>query len=313
MKQVVVTGSVAFDHIMSMPGRFKDHIMPDKLHILNISFYVETLRRGFGGTGGNQAYNLTLLGYKPLLVAAAGRDFGEYKQFLQKAGVGIEGVREYKELTATGFAVADQDDNQIWSFYAGAMKRATKLSLKPYLDKANLVMVAPNEPEAMTRYVGECSQAGVDFLYDPAFWIPNLGKQALVKGVKGARIVIGNDYEIELLLRRTGLKKKQVLTGERILITTLGAKGSIIETGKETFEIPAAKPKNTSDPTGAGDAYRAGFIAGYLKNLPLSVCGRMGSVTAVYTVEKYGTQTHRFTLAQFKKRYQENFGESLTL
>jgi len=314
MKSIVITGGVAFDHIMAMPSRFKDHIMPDKIHMLNVSFNVDKLRKERGGTGGNQAYNLALLGIQPKLIASAGKDFKEYKKDLEVLGVDVSLIVEHKDdFMASGFVVTDQDDNQVWSFYSGAMSRAKEIDIKKHIDSNCLVVVSPNDHQAMKRYVFDCDEMRVECLFDPAFWINNFSKNDLRDCILKSSILIGNDYEIELLQRKTKLTKKDILKGKKILITTLGAKGSLIEKEDKQFKIPAAKPKNTSDPTGAGDAYRAGFVAGYVKGLPLSICGRMGSVAAVYTVEKYGTQTHKFSLKEFKNRYKENFGESLAL
>jgi adenosine kinase len=312
--QLIVTGSVAFDYIMATPTYFKDSILPDKIHILNVSFLVDSFKRQFGGNGGNIAYNLALLGYRPLLVAAAGRDFASYRAFQKKNGVNVSGVKVYqRERTAVGFVLTDKTDNQIWGFYQGAMRRARDLSLKKYLKPRAFVVIAPNDTQSLVRYVKECQAAKVPYLYDPAFHIPRLTPAQLRQGLKGAEVVVGNDYEIEMLKRRTGLKLKNWLKNKRVLVTTLGEKGSRIQQGKQSWRIPPAKPENTSDPTGAGDAYRAGFLAGFLGGLPLSACGRMGSVAAAYTVEKYGTQTHRFTRVAFKRRYQKNFGEKLEL
>jgi adenosine kinase len=315
LKKVVVTGSLSFDTIMSMPGRFRDHILPDKLHIINVSFIMETYRKEFGGTGGNIAYNLALLGYRVKLVGAAGNDFSTYKAFLKKQkNLDISGVRFYKNVaTANGFAMTDQDDNQIWGFFAGAMKYSQELPIKQDLNRHTFLVVAPNDVRAMMIYTKEAKKAGAEYLFDPAFNIPHFAGEQLRQAVYGAKIVIGNDYEISLLKKKLGWNLNKILEGGRLLVTTLGAEGSIIQKINVKLNIPAAKPKNTVDPTGAGDAYRAGFLAGYLREFPLSYCGRMGSVCAAYTVEKYGTQTHKFTSAQFERRYSENFGEQLTL
>ena len=311
--KVIVTGSMSFDQVMSMPGRFKDYLMPEKLHILNVSFLMDTFSRHFGGTAGNQAYTLGLLGVKPKLVVTVGTDFGLYKNHLQKVGVNLEAVKRVKDKTAIGFAMADRDNNQVWGFYSGAMKAAKDLSLKPFLTTEDWVIISPNEPKAMEKYVDECVEKEINFLFDPAFQIPILKLSKLKKGVMNASILIGNDYEISLLRERLKLTKSQILKSNLILITTYGSKGSMIEQGFKAIKIPCAKPLNNGDPTGAGDAYRAGFLTGYLKKLPLEVCGRMGAVAAVYTVEKFGTQTHKFSLLEFKKRYRSNFKKSLNI
>ena len=312
-KKIVVTGSLAYDHIMSMPGRFRDHIMPDKLHILNVSFIMNTFRQEFGGTAGNIAYTLGLLKTPSILVASAGCDFGLYKRHLLKGKyVDLSGVKIFgTDKTARGFVTTDRDDNQIWGFYEGAMRNSSKVLLKPYLNNNGLLMIAPNDPTAMIKYVNEAVNLKVPYIFDPAFNISHFTLSDLKKAVKNSDILIGNDYEITLIKRRLKLSSANLLRNCHLLVTTLGSKGSVIESRNKCLHIPAAKPDNQSDPTGAGDAFRAGFLAGCVRNFPLEVCGKMGSVAAVYTVEKYGTQTHGFTLDQFCQRYRENFIDDL--
>ena len=308
---IFITGSVSFDQVMSMPGRFADYLQPEKLHILNVSFLMETFSRHFGGTGANQAYTLALLGFRPKLAATVGTDFGSYRSHLIKAGVDLSLVKKVKDKTATGWAMTDRDNNQVWGFYSGAMKQANKLSLKDRLTNTDWLAITPNDPRAMVNYARQAAKANANYLYDPAVQIPRFSGDQLRAGINGAKIVIGNDYEIALLLKNSGLSEKQILSGGRILISTGGVKGSLIMTSREKILIPIAKAKSAVDPTGAGDAYRAGFLAGFIKDLPLAVCGRMGALAAAYTVERYGTQTHHFTLAQFKKRYKINFNHEL--
>lgn len=304
---VIVTGSLAFDHIMNLPGVFSDYIMPDKIHSLNVSFLVDTLRKEFGGTGGNIAYNLALLGVKAELVAAVGSDGDEYIGWLVKNKVGIEGVKKFSDvLTACGFVITDRRDNQIWNFYGGAMRQARRLSLLSIKVRPSLVVIAPNDPKAMIQYAKECQKNHWDYLFDPAFYIPSLSKPDLAMAVSGAKVVIGNDYENTLLERKIANGKWRIANSQ-IQITTLGEKGSVVRQGDKKYKIPAAKVRAVVDPTGAGDAYRAGFVAGYLQGLALKVCGRMGAVCAAYTVEKYGTQTHQFSRKEFKRRYEANF------
>ena len=306
---VVVTGSLAFDHIMNLPGVFTDYILPDKIHSLNVSFLVDTLRKEFGGTGGNIAYNLVLLGIEVELVAAIGSDGDEYISWLAKNKVAIDKVKKFGDvLTAAGFVITDRQDNQIWNFYGGAMREAHKLQItnSKFQKKPKLVIIAPNDPEAMIAYAKECQKNHWDYLFDPAFYIPTLGKKDLAMAVNRARIIIGNDYEMTLLARKISDFRSQ-MAGNQIQITTLGERGSVIRQGDEEWRIPAAKARKVVDPTGAGDAYRAGFVAGYLQGLALKVCGRMGAVCAIYTVERYGTQTHKFSQKEFKQRYAANF------
>lgn len=314
IKRIVVTGSLAYDHIMKMPGNFQDHIMPDKLHILNVSFIMEKFRKEFGGTGGNIAYNLGLHKIPTLLLATAGKDFAPYKKHIEKLKtLDLSGVRTYKSLScANGFVMTDQNNNQIWGFYEGAMKKANMLTLSK-LKPNDFLVIAPNDPLAMIRYAFMAKKFKVPYMFDPAFNIPHFKVIDLKKAIESATILIGNDYEIELIKRRLKWSTKKLINSVKIAITTLGSKGSrIYENGKVHIVHPA-KPANTSDPTGAGDAYRAGFIAGYFNNLPLKTCGQIGSTTSVYTVEKYGTQTHHYTKKQFAKRFKENYKEKLTI
>ena len=313
--RVVVTGSLSFDYIMDFSGRFADRIMPDKIHKISLSFLVETLNKQFGGTAGNIAYTLKLLGIDPTILAPAGNDFSEYRKHLMSYKISTTMIAVHKDVkTSSYFVVTDTDDNQIGSFYIGAMKYAKHLQLRKGTPcEANFVVLAPTDPEAMKRYVKECKDGKLPYLYDPAFQIGNFTPEDLHEGITGAQICIGNDYEIALIEQKLEITHKELVAMVPILVTTLGAKGSIIETRKESIHCKPAKPKNVSDPTGAGDAYRAGFIAGYLRRYDMAVCGQMGSVAAVYTVEKYGTQTHTFTKNEFIKRYYENFGSTLTL
>lgn len=300
---------MAYDHIMSMPGKFRDHIMPEKIHVLNVSFIMQTFRKEFGGTAGNIAYNLALLKIPTILAAAAGSDFEPYNKHLGKLSKLTKRIKIFKnETTATGFVITDHDDNQIWGFYQGAMKYSQKLSLSKVVKPGDFLVVAPNDPKAMMEYVRKSINSGIPYLFDPAFNIPHFTISDLKTAISNCQILIGNDYEIELICKRLSTKKEKLVNNDQILITTLGAKGSEIIYDKKTYIIPAAKAKNISDPTGAGDAYRAGFLAGYINDLPILECGRMGATAAVYTVEKYGTQTHTFSLSSFRKRYQENFG-----
>lgn len=320
---VVVTGSLGYDYIMDFPGRFADRIMPDKIHKLSLSFLVDRLTKQFGGTGANIAYTLKLLGVEPMLLACAGDDFDEYKKHFENHGISTKGIRAHKESTTSSyFVITDQDDNQIGSFYVGAMKYAKDLSITALkgvtlpsrvTPSENFVVIAPTDPRAMVKYVHECRNLGFPYLYDPAFQIATFSPNELKEGIEGAALLIGNDYEIALIQERLGISHEELLTMAPILITTLGAKGSIIETRKNAIHVKPAKPKNTSDPTGAGDAYRAGFLAGYLRKYDLLVCGQMGSVAAAYTVEMYGTQTHMFTKKEFIARYKENYGTTISL
>ena len=324
---ILVTGSLAYDLIMNFPGRFSDHILPEKIHDLNLSFLVKDLRRERGGCSANIAYNLALLGMKPAILGVLGRDGGEYKKWLSARGVDVSRIKTSGKLTSRAHIMTDQADNQITSFYPGPMKENAKLKIQSASWRTKFVVIAPNEPQAMINFALECQQLKLPYLFDPGMQLPRLTKRQLEQGISGAKIVIGNDYEMSLITAKGTLREwpnglsrsegigsdSEVGRQDQIWITTLGAKGSIIKYQGKTIKIKPAKPKNTSDPTGAGDAYRAGFLVGWLRGFDLETCGQMASLCAAYTVEKYGTTTHSFTKKQFAKRYRENYNKKLVL
>jgi len=317
MKQlphVIVTGSLGFDYIMNFSGKFADRIMPDKIHAISLSFLVDRLEKQFGGTAGNIAYSLKLLGIEPIIAAPAGKDFQEYIEFLASKNISAKEIPIIvDEMTSSYFVVTDQEDNQIGSFFLGATKYAKDIDLTAIANADDFVMLAPTEPEAMKKYVEVCTKKKLRYMYDPAFQIGNFSSDDLQEGISNAEILIGNDYEISLIEKKIELSHEELLKKVNIVITTLGSKGAWIETQEERIEISPAKPQNVSDPTGAGDAFRGGFLAGYLRGFDLKTCGQMGAVAAVYTVEKYGTVTHTFVIPEFEERYRENFKVQLTL
>jgi adenosine kinase len=307
MKKIIVTGSLAFDYIMNFPGVFADNIDPTKLHILSVSFLAETLKKERGGTAGGISYNLGLLKSNPLLLATAGEDFDSYAALLKNSGVDLSGLKIVREeSTSLAMILTDKKNNQITSFYPGAMTAADSVSIKDV--KGEFCVIAPTKPEAMAKYVKECLELKIPYLYDPGMQLPRLSDNELLEGITGAEILIANDYEMGIIESRV---QGQVLGDIKIKITTLGSAGSVIEHQGKKIQIKAANPKEVLDPTGAGDAYRAGFLAGYLRGFDLKTCGQMGSVTSCYTIEKYGTTNHSFTIDEFKTRYKENFSEDL--
>lgn len=309
---VIVTGSLAFDYIMNFPGSFKDHINPYKIHVINLSFLVSNLKKEKGGTAGNIAYSLGLLNEPVSIVSSAGHDFNEYKKFLKKSGVDTSLIKVHKnEYTARAYILTDQKNNQITSFYPGAMRFSKTLKIDG--ERSDIVVIAPDDPESMNNFVNECQMKNLPYLYDPGMQLPSLRDTYLRHGIKKAKILIGNDYEIGLIKNRLNFSEKDFLDFVEVLIITLGEKGSIIKTKNQEYFIKPARPRRIADPTGAGDAYRAGFLKGFLLGLDLQICGQMGSVTACYAIEKYGTTNHSFTVDEFKKRYKQNFGESLML
>jgi adenosine kinase len=310
--RVFVTGSIAYDYIMVFPGRFQDHILPDKMHVLSVSFLVDSLTRRRGGTGANIAYNLGLLGERPVLVGAVGDDFADYRSFLESIGVDCHAVKIIGgEHTASCFINTDLQDNQITAFYPGAMSHARTISLREAgVSGDDLVLVAPNDPGAMNRAVAECAEYGVPYLYDPSMQLPRLSREDLEKGCASARILAGNDYEFGMLAEKLGTTEDELRRRVPISVMTRGEAGSLITVADEQFEIPAAKCRKVVDPTGAGDAFRSGFVLGYKLRLPWPVVGRLASLTAVYAVEQHGPQQHAYTLQDFVGRYRENFGSS---
>jgi adenosine kinase len=309
---VVCTGSIAYDYILSFKGHFKDHILADKTHILNLSFLVDDLRKHRGGVAGNYAYNLALLGYPAAVLATAGSDAAEYREWLVGHGVDCHGLRLLEgEITATGFTTTDMDDNQLTGYYGGAMGRAAMLGLDDAPPGGEALIVGPNDPAAMIRLVKECRDAGLPFVFDPAHQLPRLAAEDVAEGARGAWILIGNDYELELIMKRTGHSMDQLVKLAEIVVTTLGRDGSRIATRSGTVDIPPAPARRESDPTGAGDAYRAGLVAGLLRGLKLEEAGRVASLAATYVIEQVGTVEHIYTFTEFSQRYKEAFGTPL--
>ena len=306
---VVCTGSIAYDYILSFKGRFKDHILADKTHILNLSFLVDDLRKRRGGVAGNYAYNLSLLGYPAAVLATAGSDAAEYRDWLVARGIDCQGLRLLDdEITATGFTTTDMDDNQLTGYYGGAMNRAAMLGVDDAPPGAKALIVGPNAPAAMLRLAGECRDRNLRFVFDPAHQLPRLSAEDVAEGARGAWILIGNDYELQLIMERTAQDMAGLVTLAEIVVTTLGRAGSQIATRGGTVDIPPAPAVRESDPTGAGDAYRAGLVAGLLQGLDLEAAGRVASLAATYAVEQVGTVEHSYTPTEFSERYQKAFG-----
>jgi adenosine kinase len=295
---------------MNFPGKFSDHILPDKVHILNVSFTLDRMSESFGGTGGNIAYNLALLGERPKLYGAAGADFEKYADWLKRNQVDIRGVKiANSEITASAYIMTDRADNQITGFYGGPKD---KVSLPAKMDSGNtLAIISPDLVARMAEYGKIFKRFKIPYIFDPGQGITGLSAKELKWGATGAKVLIGNDYEIELISDKTKLRPAELKKMAEILIITKGAKGSEIYHGAEKIVVPAAKPKAILDPTGAGDAYRAGLIKGLVQGWRLEKCGRLASVVAAYTVEKYGTQTHRFSWKELEKRYGENYRDKL--
>jgi adenosine kinase len=311
--RIVVTGSLAYDYIMNFPGHFKDHILPEKVHMLTVSFLVDSMKRMRGGVAGNIAYSLALLGEKPLVVATAGQDFADYRASLEKSGVDVSGIKLIQdEFTASCFINTDQSNNQIVAFYAGAMSKAKELSLKGLgLTSSDWVIISPTDPEAIVRYADECKQMGVPYVFDPGKQTPRLEKEQILSGLNGAAVLIGNDYEFGMMAQKTGRSEADLIAGAPISIVTRGEEGSRIysrETKGKAIEVPVAPAQAVVDPTGAGDAYLAGLVFGLSRKFPHQVAGRIAALAAAYAIEQRGCQEHRFTPKEFAKRYESVFG-----
>ena len=309
---ILATGSVAFDYILTFNGRFRDHIMPDQVHILNLSFLVDHFERRRGGVAANYAYTLALLGHPSAILATAGADAAEYRAWLEGLGVECSGLKLLEgETTATGFTTTDLDDNQITGYYGGAMNRAGEVGLADTDTRPAAVIVGPNGPAGMTRLVRECRDAGIPFIFDPAHQLPHMSKEDLLEGCRGAWILIGNDYELELIQQRTGQGVENLLKLSQMVVTTLGREGSRIESAGGRVVIPPATARKEVDPTGAGDAYRSGLVAALLRGATPAEAGRVGSLAAAYVVEQAGTIEHHYSMAEFGERYRAAFGAPL--
>lgn len=312
--RIIVTGSLAYDYIMDFPGKFSDHILPDKVHMLTVSFLVDSMKRMRGGTAGNIAYNLALLGASTALVSAAGQDFAEYEAVMKRVGVDTKGVKQVaNEFTASCFINTDRANNQIVAFYPGAVAHARDVTLESIgLEKSDWVIISPTDPESMMRHAAECKKAGVNYIFDPAKQTPRLDKQQILGGIDGCAVLVGNDYEFGLMSRTTGMSEQQLIDMAPLTVMTRGEEGSrIYARGQTPVEVPVAKVKAVVDPTGAGDAYLAGLAFGLSRKLPLGLAGRIASLAATYAIELKGCQEHSFSRQEFGQRFRENFGEEI--
>jgi adenosine kinase len=309
--KIIVTGSIAYDYLMSFPGKFTEHFLPEHMHRVSLSFLVDSMDKRRGGCAPNIAYTLALLGERPFLMATAGEDFSDYRQWLDAAGVDTSLVKQVGgKFTASFFCSTDTENNQIASFYTGAMADAGQLSFRSAPD-AKLAIVSPNDPGAMVSYAEECRTLKIPYIFDPGQQCARMSGDELRDGVVGAHMVICNDYEFELLRQKTGMSEQDVLAQADSLIITKGEKGSSVLTKQTQVDVPAVEPHKVVDPTGVGDAFRGGLMKGMALGLPYDVAARLGSVAATYALEHLGGQSHAYTWDEFKKRYEQHFG-SLT-
>jgi adenosine kinase len=306
---IIITGSIAFDYLMSFPGSFSEHLLPDHLSHVSLSFLVDTMDKRRGGCAPNIAYTLALLGERPQLMGVAGQDFTEYRQWLEAAGVDTSRVKIVDgTFTASFFCSTDKDGNQIASFYAGAMAHAAELSFRA-IEGCDLAIISPNDPGAMVQYAEECRTLSIPYIFDPSQQVARLNGDELREGVEGAYILMCNDYEFAIIREKTGMGEPELLRHAEALVVTKGEHGASIITSERTIQIPAVPPRRIVDPTGVGDAFRAGFMKGLAMGAPFDVCGRIGSVAATYVLEHLGGQSHAYTREDFVERYKEHFGK----
>jgi adenosine kinase len=309
---IIITGSVAYDYLMSFPGHFSEHILPDQIDHVSLSFLVDSMRKQRGGCAPNIAYSLALLGEQPTVMATVGTDFAEYRADLEDAGVDTSAIVEVPgEFTSSFFVNTDLDNNQIASFYIGAMGFADRLSFRD-LDYAaiELAIISPNAPAAMVKYARECQQLGIPYIYDPSQQIVRLSGEELLEGTRGASILIVNEYELGMIKNKTGLDDRELLELPGATIVTRGEQGSTIYADGQVLSVPAVAPNPLAEPTGVGDAFRAGIIKGTLRHYPWPVTGRIAALAATYVLEQYGTQNHRYSLGEFADRYRQVFGDA---
>jgi adenosine kinase len=309
---VLVTGSIALDHIMVFPDRFRNHILPERIHMLNVAFHVPTLRRNFGGTAGNIAYCLRLLGEEPIALATVGTDFADYAEWLDRHGVRRDGIRTVEgALTAQCFITTDLDDNQIIAFHPGAMDRADEARIEDVATAFSHAIVSPNAKHAMQGYARELKRRGVPTMIDPSHQLPMFERDELLELIDGADSYVANDYEWALTCERTGLDEESILTRVDKLVVTKGGEGSTILTRGRRIEIPAVKAAEVVDPTGCGDAYRAGLLYGLARGLPLETSGRIGSLLGALVVAVQGPQGLVARPDEIRARFLREFGTSL--
>lgn len=308
--KIVITGSIAYDYLMSFPGKFTDALVADQLHTISLSFLVDSLKRHRGGTAPNIAYTLALLGSRPLVMATAGQDFGDYRDWLEKFGVDTSAIIEIPDdFTASFFVNTDQDQNQIASFYTGAMAHAAMLSFAQHAVGADLAIISPNAPDAMARYAQECRELGIPYIYDSSQQTARLSGEELLHGLEGCAMLSVNEYEFELIQQKTRLSETEIMDRIGALLVTKAKDGAwLVADGKE-FHIPSVPPRAIIDPTGAGDAFRAGLMRCMELGLPWDIAGRVGALAATYVLENLGTQTHYFTPDEFVTRYREHFDD----
>ncbi len=309
---VIVTGSIAYDYLMRFPGSFKEHILTEALQQVSLSFLVEDMTKHWGGTAANIAFTMARLGLHPKLMGTVGRDFADYRKWLEAAGVDTSTVRQLEDVyTASFFCNTDEENNQIASFYSGAMAHAKTYSLADaQVTQPNMVLITPNDPRAMSQLADECRARNWPFVYDPSQQVARLDGETLKRDMADAHIMIINAYERTIISEKTGMSLDDLRAAVNMLVVTHGAEGSKMYTNGDIVEVDAFETVGIKDPTGAGDAYRAGLIAGLMYDMPLHVAGAMGSLCATYALEHIGPQSHAYTLEAFIKRFRSTHDDA---
>ena len=307
---ILLTGSVAYDYLMTFPGLFKEHILPERLSSISLSFLVESMSKQRGGIAPNIAYTMALLGEKPRVMATVGEDFGDYRTWLDSKGVDTSLMKVIPGLfTASFFATTDQSSAQIASFYPGAMAHSATQSLKELDKKPDLVIVSPSAPDAMMKFPAECREMGIKYLYDPSQQVLRLEGNELARDMEGAYFLFCNDYEFSLISNKTGWSLDQILEHVKVLVITRGKDGADLYMGGDSVHIPTVPEDEIVDPTGVGDAFRGGFLAGYSRGFDWKLCGEIGSLSAVYCLEQRGTMNHSYTKKEFVQRFRRHFDD----
>lgn len=306
----LLTGSVAYDYLMTFPGLFKEQILPERLSSISLSFLVDGMSRQRGGIAPNIAYTMALLGERPRVMATVGEDFGDYRAWLESKGVDTSLMKVVPgEFTASFFATTDRVSAQIASFYPGAMGHSATQSLKDLSKKPDLVVVSPSAPEAMMKFPAECRELGIKYLYDPSQQVLRLEGSELARDMEGAYFLFCNDYEFGLISKKTGWDLKQILKHVKVVVITRGRDGANLYTDGQEHTIPTVPEREIVDPTGVGDAFRGGFLTGYARGFDWTLCGEIGSLAAVYCLEQRGPQSHNYTRQEFVERFRQHFDD----
>jgi adenosine kinase len=307
---ILLTGSVAYDYLMTFPGHFTEQILPERLASISLSFLVDSMSKQRGGVAPNIAYTMALLGERPRVMATVGEDFGDYRMWLDSKGVDTSLMHVVPGVfTASFFATTDHASAQIASFYPGAMGYASMQTLKELTSKPDLVIVSPNAPDAMMKFPAECRELGIKYLYDPSQQVLRLEGKELARDMEGAHFLFCNDYEFGLISKKTGWSLDQILEHVNVLVITRGKNGADLYTAENSVHIPTVPEDEIVDPTGVGDAFRGGFLTGYSRGFDWKLCGEIGSLAAVYCLEQRGPQSHNYTCGEFINRFRRHFDD----